>query len=245
MREITSKNNPIFKHLKKLIGNASYRYSCKSAVITGDIIIHEILPLLTIKSFLSEQEEFLNAEKSYKISKALLQKISLLPSLQGSIAEVSLPDFQDISLFKKIAIFDRITDPGNMGTMIRSAIAFGIEGIHITKGSCDPFNDKVIRSSKGGVFKIPLSYEPFTSLNIENFNLLLAHMEGEKLENCLRKKPTAILLSHETKGLDPKWEGTKVSIAMKGEMESLNVGVAASILFHDLLKAEEALCMKV
>jgi RNA methyltransferase, TrmH family len=236
MKEITSKNNQIIKHFKKLISNASYRYDRQSAIITGDIIINEISSILTIKTLLLCQVNSLKAEQSYLISQELARSISQLPSLQGSIAEVSIPPYQDISHLKKIAIFDRIADPGNMGMMMRSALAFGIDGIHITKGSCDPFNDKVIRSSKGAVFKIPLSYEPFTSLNTNNFNLLLADMGGELIEKIDTDRNIALLLSNETKGLDPKWEGQKVGIKMAEELESLNVGVAASILFYECAK---------
>ncbi|MCH9621811.1 MAG: 23S rRNA (guanosine-2'-O-)-methyltransferase RlmB [Chlamydiia bacterium] len=239
MKEISSKNNPIFKHLKKLISNAAYRYECKSVVITGDIIINEISSLTPIKTHLSEQEISLKAENKYKVPKDLLKSLLLLPSNQGSIAEVILPEFKNISGFKKIAIFDRITDPGNMGTMIRSALAFGIEGIHITKGSCDPFNDKVIRSSKGAVFKIPLSYESHTELKIENFDLLLADMKGTNIETITLNKPVAILLSNETKGLDPKWKGQKINIKISNDIESLNVGIAGSILFYELAKHQQ------
>ena len=236
MKEISSKNNQIIKHFKKLISNASYRYDCQSAVITGDIIIKEISSLLTIKTLLLCQANSLKAEQSYLVSPELAKTISQLPSIQGSIAEIEIPPFQDISNLKKIAIFDRISDPGNMGMMMRSALAFGIEGIHITKGSCDPFNDKVIRSSKGAVFKIPLSYEPFTSLNTNNFDLLLADMDGKSIEEIKTDRNIAILLSNETKGLDRKWEGQKIGIKMAEELESLNVGVAASILFYECAK---------
>jgi len=236
MKEITSKNNPLIKHFKKLFTNASYRYECKSALITGDIIINEILTLLPIKSCLSEQEIFLKCDNLYKVPKHFVKEITGLSTNQGSVAEVKLPEFQDLSSMKRIAIFDRITDPGNMGTLIRSAIAFGIEGIYITKGSCDPFNDKVIRSSKGAVFKIPLAYEPYSQLDLSSFKLLLADMDGTAIEDIKKDSQIAILLSHETKGLDPKWEGQKVHIKISNDMESLNVGVAGSILFYELAK---------
>lgn len=237
MKEITSKNNPVFKHINKLITKAPYRYAQKSAIITGDILIKEISSLLPIKTLLHFQELSFQAEKSLLVDKKILQQAVELPSLQGPVAEVLLPEFCDLSKKKKIAIFDKITDPGNMGTLIRSALAFGIEGIHITKGSCDPFNDKVIRSSKGAVFKMPLSYEPFTSLDTKNFSLLLADMEGtDAREIPPSKKPIALILSNETKGLDPKWSGTKINIKIFNDMESLNVSVAGSILFYELAK---------
>lgn len=238
MKTLTSKNNPIFKHIAKLLSSATYRYNQKSAVVQGDIIINEILPLLPIKTLLTDQENSIKANETYLLSKELLKSISGLPSITGAVAEITLPSFKDLSEYKKIAILDQVSDPGNMGTLIRSALAFGIEGIHITKGSCDPFNDKVIRSSKGAVFKIPLSYEPFTPLNTEGFELLLANMDGTNSGDLSldSNKAYALILSNETRGLDPKWTGTRVKIPMTEEMESLNVAVAGSILFYELAK---------
>ncbi len=237
MKELFSKNNPIFKHLTKLCASASYRYAQKHVVITGDILIKEISSILPIKTLLTNQEVFLKAEKTYLVDKQILKSVSGLASIQGPIAEVPLPPFVDLCKKSKIVILDNISDPGNMGTIIRSALAFGIDGIHITKGSCDPFNDKVIRSSKGALFKIPISYEPYTPLDISRFDLLLAHMDGENShELMLPKKPIALVLSNETRGLDPKWTGKKVAIKMFNTMESLNVAVAGSILFYELAK---------
>lgn len=235
--EITSKNNPIVKHLTKLIVSSSYRYEYKSAVITGDILINEISLLLPIKTLLYEQENSLKSEKSYKVDKNILKYISKLPSIQGPIAEVALPKFLSLSTYNNIAILDKITDPGNMGTLIRSALAFGLDGIHITKGSCDPFNDKVIRSSKGAVFKIPISYEPYTNLDTSSFHLLLADMKGKNCDKIsYNHQKIAIVLSNETKGLDPKWKGEKIHIQISNKIESLNVAQAGSILFYELAK---------
>ncbi len=238
MKELSSKSNPVLKHFSKLITSASYRYQCKSALISGDILIKEISSLLPIKTLLSEQEISLKAEKSYLCSEAILKAITKLPSIQGAVAEVALPPFVDISSKKKIAIFDEITDPGNMGTLIRSAKAFGLEGIHITKGSCDPFNDKVIRSSKGAVFSLPISYEPYTELDTKSHTMLLADMEGTNCRELKNFKSICIVLSNETRGLNPKWRGQKVSIPIKKGVESLNVAAAGAILFYEFSEGQ-------
>lgn len=233
MNKLSSKNNPILKHLSKLITSASYRYECNSALISGNILIKEISLLLPIKTLLTEQEISLNAEKSFICSEAILKSITKLPSIQGDVAEVTLPPFVDISSKRKIAIFDEITDPGNMGTLIRSAKAFGIEGVHITKGSCDPFNDKVIRSSKGLVFSLPISYEPYTKLDITSHTMLLADMEGISCREIPKIDSMCLVLSNETRGLNPKWKGQKVTIPIKNGVESLNVAAAGAILFYE------------
>jgi len=232
MNTISSKKNPIFTHFSKLISSASYRYCCQSAVISGDILIQEISSFLPIKTLISHQEISLKAEKSFICPPSLLKAMTKLPSIQGALAEIALPPFVSLSSKKKIALFDTITDPGNMGTLIRSAKAFGIEGVHITKGSCDPFNDKVIRSSKGAVFSLPISYEPFTPLDTSPFKILLADMGGKSCHTLSPSSPFCIVLSNETRGLDPKWNGEKISIPINKGVESLNVGVAGSILFY-------------
>ena len=233
MKELSSKNNPLFKHLSKLIALPSYRYECKTALISGTILIQELSLILPIKTLLFEQEIFLKAEKSFFCSAALLKALTKLPSVQGPVAEVPLPPFVNISSKERIAILDEINDPGNMGTLIRSAKAFGIDGVHITKGSCDPFNDKVIRSSKGAVFSLPISYEPYTELDFSSHRMLLADMKGTSCRKIEPFGPICVVLSNETSGLNPKWRGEKVSIPIAKEMESLNVAAAGAILFYE------------
>lgn len=235
-----SKQNTIVKHLVKLVSTASYRYKSGQCVIFGDILIKEISSFSSIKTLISLQENSIKAEEKYIASEEVLKKITKLPSMQGPVALVSLPNFVDISKKKKIVIIDGVKDPGNLGTILRSALAFGFEGVHLTKECCDPFNDKVIRSAKGANFVLPISYEPFTKLELSNFYLLLAHMEGTNSKDIiLDDKPYALLLSNESTGLDPKWDGEKISIATSKKTESLNVAIAASILFYELANRDE------
>ena len=140
---------------------------------------------------------------------------------------------------------DDIQDPGNMGTIIRSADAFSIDLIIVSKGSCDILNSKVVRSSMGSVFNVPILYDvTFDRLKeiIINNNL---KMYSSSLDSNIFLKELKIngksifAIGNESKGISKQIIDISVEtfkIEMNGDCESLNAAIAASVIMYQTMK---------
>ncbi len=140
-------------------------------------------------------------------------------------------------------VLDRVQDPGNVGTLIRSALAFGIKNV-ILLDSADAYSDKVIRSSAGAILKMnvyKVSNAEFTN-NITHYSdeILVADMQGENLAKLrLKTNRIAVVVGNEGQGVSSELKRlatTIISIPMTKEIESLNVGVAGSIIMQKIFE---------
>ncbi len=138
-------------------------------------------------------------------------------------------------------ILDNLQDPGNVGTLVRSAVAFGFEDIYLV-GGADPYSEKVIRSSVGTILKARLHIVDF-SLISENKskvaeNFIVADMNGESIDKIyLPKNRIAVIIGNEGQGVSREFMSladTKIAIPMSDKVESLNAGVAGSIIMQRL-----------
>ncbi len=135
---------------------------------------------------------------------------------------------------------DRVQESGNIGTLMRTALALGWEGIFLTQGCADPFNDKALRASKGAPWSLPFRQgsceELLALIGTLGAQPLVADLHGAPLSACKAKPPLALILGSEGQGVDPKLKRGAASIAipMRGRMESLNVAAAGAILMYSL-----------
>ena len=234
--DITSLQHPLVKHLVKLRTHRKYRYEKKTVFLEGKKLLSELQ--LPIKTLIVRQGETtsLQAETTCHVPSNVFEKISGVQAPEGIAAEVDMPPFADLSQKERILALDRISDPGNLGTLIRTALAFGFDGIFLTENSVDPYNEKALRAAKGATFKIPLQIgplEPFAA----SFHLYIADLEGTPLPSVTFKTPAILLLGNEAQGVSNEMQknGTSVTIPIKNQMESLNVAVAGSILMHTMI----------
>ncbi len=144
-----------------------------------------------------------------------------------------------------IILCENLQDPGNLGTIIRTADAAGAGGVILTKGCVDIFSPKVIRSSMGSVFNIPIVTDADTQSVIEilkknKIQILAAHLKGSLTPyEADAKKPTAILIGNEARGLDESTAEKAdllIKLPMLGGAESLNASVAGGILIYDIVR---------
>lgn len=246
-KEITSLQHPIVKHLVKLRMEKEERTLSKTVLVMGKKIIQELSGKSPFKTLLIEQgyqkDPRLEAEEIYIVSKEILKKITGIPSPEPIAAVVPLPPSANLNGKKFILALDSINDPGNLGTLLRTALALNWEGVFILDGSVDPFNDKALRSAKGATFQLPLSFgnkEDLKQLVLKNkLHVYLADMEGIPLEQASVKSPLLLLLGSESHGVQPalKEHFEKISIPMSPKMESLNVSIAGAILMYNLKKS--------
>ncbi|MED6131838.1 hypothetical protein PIB30_013567 [Stylosanthes scabra] len=278
---ITSVSNPFVKHCLKLRNSSSYRRSHASALVVGSTPIREIYRFqdslqdenITMECLilLDKAEIPSGLDKSaasiVHASPTVMRKISGLQSTDSidAIAIMKIPasffnvdDDQKKEDCKKwfpsthrILVLDGIQDPGNLGTLLRSAVAFRWDGVFLLPGSCDPFNEKALRASRGASFQLPIVSGSWSHLDsfIDEFQmkLLAGHPEHDGLVKpvsllspgfcySLLDTPLCLVLGSEGSGLSEKSMQAceLVSIAMAGKYESLNVSVAGGIFLYML-----------
>uniref|UniRef100_A0A2P2K162 tRNA/rRNA methyltransferase SpoU type domain-containing protein n=1 Tax=Rhizophora mucronata TaxID=61149 RepID=A0A2P2K162_RHIMU len=156
----------------------------------------------------------------------------------------------------RILVLEGIQDPGNLGTLIRSAVAFRWGGVFLLPGCCDPFCGKALRASRGASFQLPIVSGDWCNLealkNEFKMKMLAGHPESDDelkpvsllsqgLADSLAKVPLCLVLGNEGHGLSEKsqQECELVSIPMSGDFESLNVAVAGGILLYVLQPKDE------
>lgn len=210
----------------------------KKTLIFGKKMIDEtsgIEAYLTTKE--NENDPFFQDKTVYILSNKGFKELSEVVNPEPYGALVSIPSFQFESIKTGVFILDRLQDPGNIGTLFRTALGFGLDGIILLKNTCDPYSSKVIRSSKGSVFKIPhiyLSKEELEAfIKKSKMSIYIADLEGKSLNKIEANKPFGILLGNEAQGVDPSLKnyGETIHIPQQN-LESLNVAIAGAIIAY-------------
>uniref|UniRef100_A0A7N0ZRX3 tRNA/rRNA methyltransferase SpoU type domain-containing protein n=1 Tax=Kalanchoe fedtschenkoi TaxID=63787 RepID=A0A7N0ZRX3_KALFE len=275
---IASAANPFVKHCLKLRLNSSYRHAHGSVVVVGTTPIREIYQyhdltndevtgieslLVLDKADIPEGLESLD-DRVVRVNPVVMKKISGLQSTDSveAIALMKLPkqylnidDGGDCHEWfpsaHRILVLEGIQDPGNMGTLLRSAMAFKWDGAFLLPGCCDPFNEKALRASRGASFQLPIVSGSWTSLQSltkhRGMQVLAAHPHSKlghiqaselspNLARSLHDTPLCLLLGSEGSGLSQRAIDAcqLVSIPMSGEFESLNVSIAGGIFLYML-----------
>jgi len=252
MINITSKDNRILKHTKKL-WRASYRAKSGEFVAEGERLCDEALTCgETQISYAILTDEFLqqnvNFQKKlddlgvcvYTVSEKLFSMVSQTTTPQGVLFVIRIPDsillkFADLT---RILILDGINEPGNMGTIIRTADAFGFSTILLCNGCVDIYNPKVVRSSMGGIFRTKFVHAANVSETVESiksggFQVVATALEGAVDINTVKfAEKCAIVIGNEANGVSDELlslSDARVTIPMANETESLNAAVAAGI----------------
>jgi len=242
-RAITSLQHPIVKKIIKLKSQAKYRDELKLFVLATDKIIQEAATYDEIETLLYlENSTFhlqLKAKEKIEVSCDVLDKCLGYHSSDTCLAIFKIRP-PKLNLLFPWLILDQVQDPGNLGTLLRSALAFGFKTIILTKGSCDIYNDKAIKSSRGANFHLEIhecSSDEFLALAKERkASLFFADAKGENIEKISFSPQTAIILGNEGHGvsLEIRSQSKPIAILMEKEVESLNVAIAGSIIMHQV-----------
>ena len=188
------------------------------------------------------------------VSDAVFKTVSETISPQGAVAVVEMPeyellekDFLNQAYNKngqiKLLILEDTADPGNLGTIVRTAEAAGVTGVIMTKGTVDIFNPKVVRSTMGSIFRLPFAYvedlkEVIKELKKQGISFYATHLKGEKSYKAIKYSDrSAILVGNEARGLSDEvadLADTYVLIPMQGKVESLNAAIAAALMMYEM-----------
>ena len=252
---ITSDKNKIIKDIIKL-KQRKEREKAGIFYIEGERIISEIPCNVNIKKYVFSQSFYNNLKnknmynnaENIIVSDDIFKKISDTINPQGIMAlcEITKTDIKDIKIKEDslFVILDRISDPGNMGTIIRTAEALGIDAIFISKGSVDIYNDKVIRATMGSIFHTNIICDCdllylIDYLKENSVNIVCTHLEGATEPYKIDfKTKTAILIGNEANGVLEEYKNkadSLVKIPMLGKVESMNASISAAIIFYEAL----------
>src|SRR5690606_5515886 len=176
-----------------------------------------------------------------EVSASVMKSISETKSPQGILAVLKFSQLPTPDSSNFILIPDQIRDPGNLGTLLRSAIATGAQAVLFPPETTDAFAPKVLRAGMGAHFKLPIREMNWEEIGqvIKDMNVFIADMNGVSFWETDLTKPTVLIIGSEAEGVSEKARelanGT-ISIPMSGDIESLNAGVAGSVLMFEVLR---------
>ncbi len=243
---ITSLNNKIVKHIRKL-SNANYSKKSDDFMIEGFTMLDEairsgseIVDVISSEEFEDRLRCDYNIEPVV-VSEDIIKKLSQTVSGRELIAIVKKKNGNNI--FSDFIIYlEDISDPGNLGTIIRTADAFGIKDVAVSENSVDFYNDKVIRSSMGSIFRVNLNkinLDKIAELQKEGYSLIATLPHGDTKRTVNGK--CILAFGNESKGLSTdliNMANNRFTIPMHGGAESLNIGVAAGISMYVFMEVK-------
>ena len=252
---ITSSQNPKLKLIRSLMGRAKERREANAFVVEGVRLVEEAVDagwkfqFALYSDGLSDRgRSLLNKLFSHQIDTEevagdLLQKLSDTETPQGILAVL---DFTDLSLpepLNFVLIPDQIRDPGNLGTLLRTAAATGVQAILLPPETTDPFAPKVLRSGMGAHFRLPIHSMLWDEIEqisqSANLQMYIADMDGTSCWETDLSQPLALIVGGEAEGVSEqarKLPNKQISIPMAGNVESLNAGVAGSVLMFEVVR---------
>jgi TrmH family RNA methyltransferase len=250
---ITSSQNSKIKLVRALMGRAKERREAGAFVVEGVRLVEEAeigdwrFETVLYDRSLSERGKSLigrlisRGVEVEEVSQNLLKALSDTETPQGILAVLKVsrrpvsnsPDF--------ILILDQIRDPGNLGTLLRTAAAAGVQAVLSPPETTDAFAPKVVRSGMGAHFRLPIHSMEWEEIRtqIKDLQIYLADMDGLSCWETDLCKPLALIIGGEAEGASEgarKLAMQKISIPMAGNVESLNAGVAGSVLMFEVVR---------
>jgi RNA methyltransferase, TrmH family len=254
---ITSIKNAKIKLVRELIGSKKHREKTHSLVIEGVRLVEESLAAnahvlsCLFSAHISErgrniveQLQSLSIETD-EVSEDLMDRLSDTKTSQGILLISSYPKVPLKPMIDFVIVLDKIRDPGNMGTILRSATALGIGAVFLTPGTTDPYAPKVMRAAMGAHFRLPIR-----TMSPREINSFCKEENGLELSILLSDagckntswevdltKPVCILIGSEGDGVSAEMREITdgcISIPMGPDMESFNAAISASILMYEM-----------
>ena len=230
--EITSLDNPKIKLLLKL-NQSKYRKKEGLFIVEGAHLVKEAKNL----NLLVEAYSVNDIDGYIKVTKEIMKKISNTDTLPTEVGLCKI--LENNKLSDKLLILDAVQDPGNLGALMRSAKAFGFETIVLGEGCCDIYNDKVIRSSQGAIFKLSFIHTNLVEFisNLKDYDVYGTDVvNGIDVKEVNNKNKIAIILGNEGNGVSKEVKAlAKKNIYIPlNNTESLNVSVAGGIIMYVL-----------
>ena len=247
MEQITSRQNNIIKHVKKLSSDRKYRRSCGEFLCEGPKMLAEaekwgFIPKLIMGTDLSLLQQWEGrVSKTVLVDEDLLAYAADTETPQGLLFTCEMPETVQALPGARLLVLDGVQDPGNVGTILRTADAFGADALVLLPGCADPWSPKVVRSTMGACFRLPI-----LSCTLDELKQLLGEKQIPLYATALREdtkdirdadlRCAAVVIGSEGRGVSDavlhQCEAT-LKIPMRERCESLNAAMAAGIVLWE------------
>ncbi|MBR3647419.1 MAG: RNA methyltransferase [Prevotella sp.] len=261
IEKITSVQNPKIKLLLQLQQKSSERRKTGLFVVEGrrelmhcleaGFEIDAVFWCPDVETGVEPMPILPSTARLVEVSKAVYEKMAYRGSTEGVVAEVRSRKLalEDLDLPAKplLVVLERVEKPGNLGAILRSADAAGIDAVIVCDPLTDLYNPNLIRSSVGGIFSVPCvacsSDECIRFLKARGIQILTAQLQDSSLYyDTDMRCPTAIVMGTEATGLTDQWReaaDAHIRIPMLGRVDSLNVSVSAAILMYEAVRQRQ------
>ncbi len=241
---ITSAANAKIKHLHKLISDRKYRYQEKQFVVEGYRQLEGARAVLGVyvSSAAKAPDLGVPPENMHIVEEKIFNRLADTENTQGVLAVCALAFETALSAGKNYVLLDGLQDPGNAGTIIRTAAAFGYGGVIFTPGCVDPFSPKVVRATMGAIFACAIVLlDDFQQL--QGCHVVSADIGGPDIAAVKVERPHILAIGSEARGFSAglrPWISRTVTIPFQtGSVNSLNAAVAAGIAMYALTKGTQ------
>lgn len=253
MKRIESTQNSLVKHWKKLVTTRKEREKSGEFIVEGFHLVEEALKNKEqiVQIMVRDEVDLpllwaIDDVEMVQINDAVAKEIAETEKSQGVFAHCKQREVTEIEMagWRKVLLVDAVQDPGNIGTMIRTADAAGIDAIILGKGCADAFNPKTVRSGQGSHFHIPVVRGELLEW-VENLQEDGVRVYGTSLEESVSYKEIesgdsfALIVGNEGSGISPQLlakTDQNIIIPILGQAESLNVAVATGILLYTFVR---------
>ncbi len=242
MERITSAQNPLLRHIRKLQSSRAYREEQRELVADGFKLLDEAIRWYPkLKTVIVSETQTLprlpDGVRCVQIPESLMQSLSDMKTPQGVIFTCELPEGEDAKISPGMLLLDRIQDPGNLGTILRTADAFGVP-VALTNGCADPYSEKTVRASMGAVFRTApqrIELEEVLSADVPIAVTALTPQASDIREVNL--KDYLVVIGSEGQGVCTELleaSRKQLIIPMEPRCESLNAAIAAAIVLWQM-----------
>ena len=254
---ISSTSNAKVKNIINLKKNARARKKENCFLVEGPRMFFEIPQNRIMECYLTEEfaekhRERLDRRKYEIISESVCRHLSDTKTPQGVIAVVKREEASIEMLLRKeknpcFFLLENLQDPGNLGTIIRTAEGAGVTGVIMNRETVDIYNPKVIRSTMGAIFRVPFVIadnlsDVVVQLKQNGVSVYAGHLKGDIFYKQDYRSGSAFLIGNEGNGLTDEiteLADCKIKIPMKGKVESLNAAISATILMYETMRQRE------
>lgn len=251
MTRITSTGNKLVKEVRELARKAKSRRELQLFIAEGERLCAEIPEERIREIFLTDgyhgrlpEGVSMNDARIMLVSQEVMESMSDTKTSQGILCVVRQKNYESLQ-GDFFMILENLQDPGNMGTIFRTAEAAGVDGIIMNRECVDLYSPKVVRSTMGAMFRMPFLIVPDLAAEVkrlqnEGVQVYAAHLKGSKNHFQFDyHKPTAFMIGNEGNGLSDELSSLAdqyLRIPMHGKTESLNAAVAATVLMYEVLR---------